>query len=358
MGLITSAFIHIAMLVAIALPHHRQTAHGEAVTVDILTPDQVPQSVRDTPMPAPQKQPQSQSFSLPSASQPAPQSPAQPPVQPSWSQQSPPPTPADRTAGEATQAAPRAQQQPQARQPQAQPSQAQPSQAQPSQAQQAPVQQPQQAQQSQPQAQQPQAQQPQPSAAARASSRTTPLSPLTPMPQRQQQMPDGVPPTQQQAATPPQSEDPPATENERNPNSLAALEERFAVLMAIPPSKLAQPGQPVDRAGESADTKAKVALEEIAAFKAQLRKCWSLPEGVASTQHVKVIVRVALKQDGSLAGNPELIEFAPTPSTPGIVQSAMRALRQCAPYRMLPAAKYDQWKLLDLNFSPDAMAGS
>jgi hypothetical protein len=241
----------------------------------------------------------------------------------------------------------RAQQQTQARQPQAQPSQAQ----------QPTIQQPQQAQQSQPQAQQPSAQA-QPSAAAvRASPRTMPISPLTPMPQRQQQMPDGVPQTQQQA-TPQQSQDTQASENEQNPNSLAALEERFAVMMAIPPSKLAQPGQPVDRAGETADTKAKVALEEIAAFKAQLKKCWSLPEGVASTQHVKVIVRVALKQDGSLAGNPELIEFAPTPSTPGLVQNAMRALRQCAPYRMLPVAKYDQWKLLDLNFSPDAMAGS
>jgi len=25
---------------------------------------------------------------------------------------------------------------------------------------------------------------------------------------------------------------------------------------------------------------------------------------------------------------------------------------------MLPAAKYNEWKVLDLNFSPDAMAGS
>jgi hypothetical protein len=30
----------------------------------------------------------------------------------------------------------------------------------------------------------------------------------------------------------------------------------------------------------------------------------------------------------------------------------MRALRQCQPYGFLPAAKYDEWKVLDLAFSP------
>jgi hypothetical protein len=34
----------------------------------------------------------------------------------------------------------------------------------------------------------------------------------------------------------------------------------------------------------------------------------------------------------------------------------MRALQQCQPYTALPAEKYEEWRLLDLSFSPDGMA--
>jgi hypothetical protein len=35
----------------------------------------------------------------------------------------------------------------------------------------------------------------------------------------------------------------------------------------------------------------------------------------------------------------------------------MKALRECQPYAFLPAAKYQEWKLLDLSFSPLGLAG-
>jgi hypothetical protein len=38
------------------------------------------------------------------------------------------------------------------------------------------------------------------------------------------------------------------------------------------------------------------------------------------------------------------------------MQTAMRALRQCQPYRFLPAAKYKEWKVLDLSFSPTGLS--
>ena len=34
------------------------------------------------------------------------------------------------------------------------------------------------------------------------------------------------------------------------------------------------------------------------------------------------------------------------------MESAINALQKCQPYTMLPAAKYKQWKTLDLVFSP------
>jgi len=109
--------------------------------------------------------------------------------------------------------------------------------------------------------------------------------------------------------------------------------------------------------GSAAESGAKLSPAEIAAFKAHLRSCWTLPPGIAETQRVKVVVRVALKPDGALAAPPMLIEAAASALGPPLVQSAISALKSCAPFTMLPAAKYKEWKVLDLNFSPDAMAG-
>jgi hypothetical protein len=40
-----------------------------------------------------------------------------------------------------------------------------------------------------------------------------------------------------------------------------------------------------------------------------------------------------------------------------LMQSAIRALRKCQPYNMLPPDKYKDWKTLDLSFTPHDMAG-
>jgi hypothetical protein len=42
---------------------------------------------------------------------------------------------------------------------------------------------------------------------------------------------------------------------------------------------------------------------------------------------------------------------------PRLVETATRALRQCQPFTFLPAEKYQEWKLLDLSFSPRGLAG-
>ena len=35
----------------------------------------------------------------------------------------------------------------------------------------------------------------------------------------------------------------------------------------------------------------------------------------------------------------------------------MKAMQQCGPYKSLPAAKYNEWKVLDLRFLATGMAG-
>jgi hypothetical protein len=39
------------------------------------------------------------------------------------------------------------------------------------------------------------------------------------------------------------------------------------------------------------------------------------------------------------------------------MRAAIEALRTCQPYAVLPADKYDEWKVLDLSFTPQDFKG-
>ncbi len=96
--------------------------------------------------------------------------------------------------------------------------------------------------------------------------------------------------------------------------------------------------------------------EEIAALRTHLRKCWKLPSGIDANLGRRVVLRVFLRANGTLASEPMLIEASAASEGPAVVQAATRALQQCQPYA-LPADRYDEWKVLDLSFSPREMAG-
>ena len=52
------------------------------------------------------------------------------------------------------------------------------------------------------------------------------------------------------------------------------------------------------------------------------------------------------------AVSPILIEASASAKGPILMQSAIQALQACQPYAMLPAARYSEWKKLDLSFTP------
>ena len=54
----------------------------------------------------------------------------------------------------------------------------------------------------------------------------------------------------------------------------------------------------------------------------------------------------------SAAREPILIEAPPSAKGVALVKSAMSALQNCQPYKMLPANLYGEWKIMDLPFSP------
>ncbi len=102
---------------------------------------------------------------------------------------------------------------------------------------------------------------------------------------------------------------------------------------------------------------AKIATDNIAAFRRHLKSCSSLPASVAPSDKVRIVLRVALTRDGRLAAEPALIEASASVKGPLLMQKAMEALQTCQPYAMLPADKYDEWKVLDLAFTPHDFVG-
>jgi hypothetical protein len=108
--------------------------------------------------------------------------------------------------------------------------------------------------------------------------------------------------------------------------------------------------------GSPSEVQAKLTGDEIAAFAAHLRGCWSAPSSLANAPTFSAVLRVSLRRDGRLASEPVLIAAPASTQGPALVQSAMRALVKCQPYGSLPAAKYDEWRVLDLHFSPGGLS--
>jgi hypothetical protein len=186
--------------------------------------------------------------------------------------------------------------------------------------------------------------------------------PQNAQPQQQATQPAQAQPAQAQPAqTPPPSAEqaktePPQPEQQASelpalpPDTPADQAERLSALVNLPSNGLAE------AFGSTAETGAKLSGDEVAQFRAHLKTCWQLPPGVSEKQKVRVIIRVALQRNGALAAQPTLIEAAASEMGLPVYKSGVAALKACAPYTMLPSAKYKEWRILDIDVSPDEMA--
>jgi hypothetical protein len=181
-------------------------------------------------------------------------------------------------------------------------------------------------------------------------------APWNPLPQKSEPAPeparpvqDKPPPADPQTALGPQvpspgvTPQPPAQPSIFDPANIPAL--------------LNLPNAPDKGFDSEATVTANLSDHDRAALKAQVKKCWKLPAGMSAAQTTRVVLRVNLRRDGSLAADPLLIEASASRDGPLLLQTAMRALKECQPYGFLPAEKYRDWRLLDLSFSPRDMAG-
>jgi hypothetical protein len=193
--------------------------------------------------------------------------------------------------------------------------------------------------------------------------------PVAPLPAAQQPPPA---PPQKHAALPTSR---PAPKQAAQPQAAAApayrppepdLTLKYNVLLGLPPA--IEPSQPPAASPSGAKTgdnfdapaieNADVTSSVVAAFRRHLRTCSKLPATLKGSDDVKVKLRVFMGQDGRLAAEPVLIEASASMKGPLLMQSAISALQACQPYAMLPADRYGEWKVLDLNFTPQDFSGA
>ncbi len=98
-------------------------------------------------------------------------------------------------------------------------------------------------------------------------------------------------------------------------------------------------------------------MSELDAIRLQIQRCWSVPAGARDAENLIVKIRILLKPDGTLLGDPEIVDRVRM-ARPGeenfraAAESAYRAVKLCAPLKNLPPKKYDLWRDIELTFNP------
>lgn len=175
----------------------------------------------------------------------------------------------------------------------------------------------------------------------------------------QQPDPQAAPPPQQQAAPQPSAP-------EQHANAPQAAQQPQAPPPAAPAFKPPEPDLTVkygvtlglpDAASKNdfdaiAADNAKLTSEDVAAFRRHLKTCSAMPDTVNASDDAWIKLRAIFSPDGHLVVPPVLIEGKASPKAIALAHGAIAALQACQPYTMLPAEKYAEWKVLDLEFSP------
>jgi len=162
--------------------------------------------------------------------------------------------------------------------------------------------------------------------------------------------------SQQAGPTSPQPQNSTPTE----PQSSPAKAKQAAPSIFDPsniPALLDLPNAPSKGFDTEATTVANLSADERETFKSHLRKCWKLQNTSALSETARVVLRVYLRRDATLAADPVLIEARSPRDAKTLMDNAVRAIKDCQPYAFLPAEKYSEWKVLDLSFTPRDMLG-
>ncbi|MFO1122094.1 MAG: hypothetical protein U1F47_07235 [Hyphomicrobiales bacterium] len=92
----------------------------------------------------------------------------------------------------------------------------------------------------------------------------------------------------------------------------------------------------------------------IDALRSRIQQCWSVPPG-AREANITVKVRFQLASDGTVIGEPQIMNDSAEPLFETTARSTVAAILSCQAYDFLPQEQYDLWKDLILNFNPNMM---
>jgi colicin import membrane protein len=135
------------------------------------------------------------------------------------------------------------------------------------------------------------------------------------------------------------------------------LDKIEALLDKRAPQRQAVTGEvpnPTPSLGATAANAPQLSQNEIDLLRAQLMACWNPPVGLAEARDLIVIVRFALNRDGSVSGEPMVVNHGSSSLFQVAAESATRAVRRCQPFR-LPASKYEAWHDVEVKFDPNDM---
>lgn len=136
------------------------------------------------------------------------------------------------------------------------------------------------------------------------------------------------------------------------------IQQRLALLDRRDPQRRAATGDtlsPTPSLGAPTGNAASLSQSEIDALRARIQQCWSPPVGLADARDLAVVVRIQFNRDGSLSRDPSVSNNGSHPMFQIAAESALRAVRRCAPYSFMPPAKYDIWKDVEVTFDPRDM---
>jgi len=173
------------------------------------------------------------------------------------------------------------------------------------------------------------------------------------------------PPPQQQTARPGRQEAKPQPSQSAAPPASPALgytpaepdvTVKYHVILGLPeglPPAVPSSGNKASDDFDATDsTAADISSSLIGEFRRHLKTCAKLPATVAPSDNLMVKLRLLMTVDGRLAADPLVGGGSANPRAFDLLHSAIDALKACQPYTMLPADRYGEWKVLDLELTP------
>jgi outer membrane biosynthesis protein TonB len=131
---------------------------------------------------------------------------------------------------------------------------------------------------------------------------------------------------------------------------------KYNVILGLPEGVAPTPAASGSRPGydfdATASAPADLSSNLIGEFRRHLKTCAKLPASVAPSDALVVKLRVLMTVDGRLAADPLVGGGSANPKAFDLLHSAIDALKACQPYSMLPADRYREWKVLDLDLTP------